>query len=491
MSVKLSLELSNLNLEYSSSCSRLCDPLHGAGGDLRNTRSRGCGGLFGREPERQMRSGGGPIGRGVRVAVQQLWRGLRGLSGQTYLKRHLQRTRVHSNVRPRLWHTFLYWGQLCRQAGNPLPLSGSPGSVSPVSSADCNTRAGRPAPLSNCSVGNRSAEWAEVECSPGFDGGLPQAFLLEAYDARSMRLRLNATKTDSPLFRLTDLSPGSSLRLVLYAANAKGRSEPTVLEDVSLWDAEKRTDSASSAGSESLGILPLLALLLGALLALSSVGLVAALAVRRRRLSPGSSAGDAAPAAHLLGGGTSRPQLFRSARGADVSQQEQQNHACGKKGQTQVQQMPQHQQVDVSRDHFVVSYTVKEVPTEANPVGNGVGAQRERPDILAAKPKSGVERAKRPEVLFRKSDETYTSLADTGQEEKTRRSLPIPGNQIINHATIQQNTANVVPKAQLIIEDSRSNRIRTKAWEDKGTYELNGSLIKEQLMSNHIPESCV
>ncbi|KAG8232506.1 hypothetical protein J437_LFUL012499 [Ladona fulva] len=101
--------------------------------------------------------------------------------------------------------------------------------------------AGRPAPLSNCSVGNRSAEWAEVECSPGFDGGLPQAFLLEAYDARSMRLRLNATKTDSPLFRLTDLSPGSSLRLVLYAANAKGRSEPTVLEDVSLWDAEKRT----------------------------------------------------------------------------------------------------------------------------------------------------------------------------------------------------------------------------------------------------------
>ncbi|XP_046402548.1 nephrin-like [Ischnura elegans] len=160
--------------------------------------------------------------------------------------------------------------------------------------------AGRPSPLSNCTVGNRSAEWLEVDCAPGFDGGLQQVFLLEAYDSRSPRLRANATRRDAPLFRLADLAPGASLRLVLYAVNAKGRSEPTVIEDVSLWDAEKRTDSASSGGAESLGVLPLLALLLGALLALSSVGLVAALAVRRRRLSPGTSGGDSAPAAHLL-----------------------------------------------------------------------------------------------------------------------------------------------------------------------------------------------
>lgn len=47
----------------------------------------------------------------------------------------------------------------------------------------------------------------ELECIAGYDGGLPQHFVLEAYDSRTKRLRLNVTSayTDIPIFRF-DLS---------------------------------------------------------------------------------------------------------------------------------------------------------------------------------------------------------------------------------------------------------------------------------------------
>lgn len=47
----------------------------------------------------------------------------------------------------------------------------------------------------------------ELECIAGYDGGLPQHFILEAYDSRTRKLRLNVTNayTDVPLFRF-DLS---------------------------------------------------------------------------------------------------------------------------------------------------------------------------------------------------------------------------------------------------------------------------------------------
>jgi hypothetical protein len=87
-----------------------------------------------------------------------------------------------------------------------------------------------------------------VECVPGYDGGLPQRFVLEVYEARTMRLRLNLTSDAAPAFRVAELQPGSStlLRMVLYAANPKGRGELTVLDDIALWDAEKRTGSRAT-----------------------------------------------------------------------------------------------------------------------------------------------------------------------------------------------------------------------------------------------------
>lgn len=117
----------------------------------------------------------------------------------------------------------------------------------------CNFPA-KPSPLSNCTLRtatNHSMDTLEVECRAGYDGGLPQRFILEAYDPYTMRMRLNlsSSNTEYPLFRLElgELLPPNgdglppTLRIVVYAQNAKGRSEKIVLEDITLNDAEKRT----------------------------------------------------------------------------------------------------------------------------------------------------------------------------------------------------------------------------------------------------------
>ncbi|XP_043654042.1 uncharacterized protein LOC122620578 isoform X1 [Drosophila teissieri] len=130
----------------------------------------------------------------------------------------------------------------------------------------------------------------ELECMPGYDGGLQQQFFLEAYDSKTKKLRLNmsSTYTDVPVFRidLSDLMPMDyypdahpALHLVVYSVNQKGRSEPIVLENVPINEADKRSD-----GRMGLSILPLAALLAGTLFTVGIAVLsVVVIAVRRRR----------------------------------------------------------------------------------------------------------------------------------------------------------------------------------------------------------------
>lgn len=98
-------------------------------------------------------------------------------------------------------------------------------------------------------MNNQTTESVEIECRSGYDGGLPQHFVLEAYDALTMRLRMNLSvhDTETPLFRLDlgDLLPSPpSLRISIYAENAKGKSEEFKLDDIMLNDAEKRTGNS-------------------------------------------------------------------------------------------------------------------------------------------------------------------------------------------------------------------------------------------------------
>lgn len=106
----------------------------------------------------------------------------------------------------------------------------------------------KPNPLNNCTIKaslNQSSEILEVECVPGYDGGLRQEFRLEAYEVLTGNLRVNASSVsaDVPVFRIAvaDLLPATHFYLVTYAVNAKGRSEVSLLEDIMLRDSDKHT----------------------------------------------------------------------------------------------------------------------------------------------------------------------------------------------------------------------------------------------------------
>ncbi|XP_078035253.1 sidestep III isoform X2 [Augochlora pura] len=141
----------------------------------------------------------------------------------------------------------------------------------------------KPNPLNNCTIKaslNQSSEILEVECVPGYDGGLRQEFRLEAYEVVTGNLRVNASSisADVPLFRIAvaDLLPATHFYLVTYAVNAKGRSEVSLLEDIMLRDSEKHTDSGIS-------MVPLILLLIGCLMAFMVTVLSVMLMMYRRR----------------------------------------------------------------------------------------------------------------------------------------------------------------------------------------------------------------
>ncbi|KAG7298039.1 hypothetical protein JYU34_018804 [Plutella xylostella] len=159
--------------------------------------------------------------------------------------------------------------------------------------------AARPSAPRNCSLqaGNSSeGGWLVVRCVAGYDGGLPQAFVLEALDPASGRIRFNATvnETDGLATFKLDLSQLSSgqlenevdatFNLLIYARNLKGESERTLLENIAFNDAARRTDGKGAMAGMTLGLV--VAAALGAALATGGVALAALCARRRRARAP-------------------------------------------------------------------------------------------------------------------------------------------------------------------------------------------------------------
>ncbi|CAH0550166.1 unnamed protein product [Brassicogethes aeneus] len=129
--------------------------------------------------------------------------------------------------------------------------------------------AGKPDSPFNCTVVNTTIESLEVECMDGFNGGLPQFFLLEVYDWKTGTLQANVS-AKFPLFIVSGLDAGKVLKMEVYAANSKGRSESVLLEGFTLKAAEKQT-----------------ALLLVTLLILAAIKIRAARRDGSRALRPG------------------------------------------------------------------------------------------------------------------------------------------------------------------------------------------------------------
>ncbi|EDS42690.1 conserved hypothetical protein [Culex quinquefasciatus] len=104
-----------------------------------------------------------------------------------------------------------------------------------------------PSTVKNCTINNQTQSSVEVQCLAGYDGGLPQIFLLELVSGRTGRLRYNMTNPDEPYFVIEPLETlihyGSlydegglsaddhTLRAIIYAVNQKGRSQGVIVKD--------------------------------------------------------------------------------------------------------------------------------------------------------------------------------------------------------------------------------------------------------------------
>ena len=82
-----------------------------------------------------------------------------------------------------------------------------------------------------------------VRCNEGFDGGLPiTSFELEVYSDENVyhvnTIYINHTDKHTisfePTFEVPGLEPGRNYKLLLYSVNSKGRSDPVILEPVTL-----------------------------------------------------------------------------------------------------------------------------------------------------------------------------------------------------------------------------------------------------------------
>nr|XP_040234888.2 neural cell adhesion molecule 1-like isoform X2 [Anopheles coluzzii] len=126
--------------------------------------------------------------------------------------------------------------------------------------------AGLPSAVKNCSINNQTQHSVEVQCLPGYDGGLPQIFILEVISSRTGRVRYNVTNPDEPYFLVEslenlihyggaydDIGDDNPLKAIIYAVNQKGRSQGIVVKDFYLESAvENRAGVLTSNSLDSI-----------------------------------------------------------------------------------------------------------------------------------------------------------------------------------------------------------------------------------------------
>lgn len=101
----------------------------------------------------------------------------------------------------------------------------------------------------NCTTSNTSTNSFSVRCAEGFNGGLPQSFLLEVRESNTQELRANLT-SPVPRFSVTQLESGALYQACIYAYNDKGRSEAMVVQAGTLRMPEKQLTSESGERAE-------------------------------------------------------------------------------------------------------------------------------------------------------------------------------------------------------------------------------------------------
>ena len=110
-----------------------------------------------------------------------------------------------------------------------------------------------PDAVHDCLVRIEQQDAVLVSCAPGFNGGLKQFFILEAYAWPEDHLVANLTSNEDEAvrFMVTNLHPKTSYSFVIYAVNVKGTSSKTSLTYEHPIDAHVSNDPASQSSSSS------------------------------------------------------------------------------------------------------------------------------------------------------------------------------------------------------------------------------------------------
>ncbi|XP_076302461.1 uncharacterized protein LOC143220754, partial [Lasioglossum baleicum] len=108
--------------------------------------------------------------------------------------------------------------------------------------------AGHPDTPHNCSLLNQTTDSLYVECTEGFDGGLPQKFTIQV--DREAGTSSTSSKPSTTVYNQTskvasfsvgNLEPGTTYDVHIYASNSKGRSETVHFRATTLNLPERRT----------------------------------------------------------------------------------------------------------------------------------------------------------------------------------------------------------------------------------------------------------
>lgn len=148
--------------------------------------------------------------------------------------------------------------------------------------------AGPPESVRSCAVMNQTVNFVMVECEPGYDGGMKQNFHLEVYNSAVEHLQANLSSSDAPVFHVHGLPAATSFILVLYASNAKGRSNSVALMASTEIPPERRTErhSGQSSPDDNAVVSPILAVLIGVVAVLVIVAIVIIVIMKRQGRDP-------------------------------------------------------------------------------------------------------------------------------------------------------------------------------------------------------------
>lgn len=81
-----------------------------------------------------------------------------------------------------------------------------------------------PEPVKNCTAYNATANSLQIQCIPGYDGGIPQHFHAQIYDELTRQILYNASYK-YPEFTVKRLPSDSAFNIRVTAVNAQGPSK--------------------------------------------------------------------------------------------------------------------------------------------------------------------------------------------------------------------------------------------------------------------------